>query len=142
MKLLVKYLEDETKYELDNKDLNDWSEDDIKNILKSKLEVGCLHSIIEDLSPYSFELNLVDSYQCDQCFDTNDDYEGEWNGVEMSWYDGCFGNTITWSCSDERMLELILDNFDVKEIFKDLYHTIGEEVELGEDYDVYEISTH
>lgn len=90
--------------------------DRINRIMSKNVEVK---ELMEKMSYYSFDLEEIYNDYCETCGDMNAQYEGTWNGIEISWNVSCHNGTcIECSVEDSVMMEKLLECIDRYDMFR------------------------
>lgn len=76
-----------------------------------------VEELVEKMSYYLFDLDEIYCDYCETCGDMNAQYEGIWNGIEMSWNVNCFGESINYNVEDDVMIEKLLECMDRYDMF-------------------------
>jgi hypothetical protein len=111
------YKDNKECYYINGKLLTTFSNEELDKINRIMSKNVNVEELVEKMSYYSFDLEEVYSDYCETCGDMNAQYEGNWNGVEMSWNVSCHnGETVSYNVKDDVMLEKLLeciDNYDM-----------------------------
>ena len=115
MKIKLTYIENDKVFSYNDTIL---TPDNINTIIPLIFDIDNIEQYIEELSPYDFKLPITCIYCCDCCGTQNVDYEGNWQGIKMTFYETCYGNKVSYSCDDEKMKELLINHIDNWSLFR------------------------
>ena len=93
---------------LSNETLYSGSTDHIPNLLEFKSYVISkitLENYDEFLDEYDLDWDTRDSWECDQCYDTNYNMRGENFGIKYEYSKGCFGEDLTIHADSNESLQ-------------------------------------
>lgn len=115
MKIKLTYTEDDKVFSYNDTIL---TPDNITTIIPLIFDIDNIEQYIEGLSPYHFDLPLIETYDCEQCGSWNSQFEGEWQGIEITFQETCYGNNVSYSCEDAKMKELLINHIDSSSLFR------------------------
>ena len=117
--MIVKNIYKDSKecYYINGQLLTTFSKDELDRINRMTAKNVNVEELVEKMSYYSFDLEEVYCDYCETCGDMNAQYEGTWNGIEMSWNVHCFGETVSYNVEDDVMLEKLLEYMDNYDMF-------------------------
>ena len=90
--------------------------DRINRVMSKNVDVK---ELMEKMSVYLFDLEEIYCDYCETCGDMNAQYEGIWNGIEISWNVNCYNGTyIEYNVEDSVMMEKLLECVDRCDMFR------------------------
>jgi hypothetical protein len=112
------YKDSKECYYINGQLLTTFSNEELDNINRIMAKNVNVEELVEKMSYYSFDLEEVYCDYCETCGDMNAQYEGNWNGIEMSWNVSCHnGETVSYNVKDDVMLEKLLEYMDRYDMF-------------------------
>ena len=83
---------------------------DFKYYIISKITLENYHNIIDE---YMLEWDTFESWECDQCYDTNYDRNGEMFGITYEYWKGCFDEELTINADSNESLQDFITKLDL-----------------------------